>query len=213
MQILDWIIHLDQHLGELITQMGGWFYALVVAIIFGETGLVIAPFLPGDSLLFAVGAFAAKPEYNLNVWYLLPMLIVAAVIGDAVNYAVGKWVGPQVFKRDTGWLLNKQHLYRAQAFYDKHGGKAIVLARFLPILRTFAPFVAGIGGMQYGKFWMYNVVGGIAWVSLFLLGGYVFGNQEIVKRNFHVVILAIVAISALPVAYEYWKARQKLDRS
>ncbi|MCC6509754.1 MAG: DedA family protein [Pirellulaceae bacterium] len=208
MEILDWILHMDEHLGELITQMGGWFYALLVAIIFSETGLVIAPFLPGDSLLFAVGAFAAKPEYNLSISWLLPLLIAAAIVGDAVNYAIGKWVGPQIFRRDTGWLLNKHHLLRAQAFYDKHGGKAIVLARFLPILRTFAPFVAGIGGMQYRRFWFYNVIGAIAWVSLFLIGGYVFGNQEIVKKNFHIVILGIIFVSAVPIAWEWWQARK-----
>ena len=213
MEILDWILHLDKHLEAVITYMGPWFYGLVTAIIFGETGLVIAPFLPGDSLLFAVGAFAAKPEFNLNVWYFLPLLIVAAIVGDAVNYSIGKWVGPAIFRKDTGWLMNKQHLLRAQAFYEKYGGKAIVLARFLPILRTFAPFVAGIGGMQYRRFWFYNVIGGVAWVTLFLMGGYVFGEQEFVKKNFHVVILAIIFISVLPVAWEWWKARSEAKRS
>ncbi len=206
MQIIDWIVHMDEHLGYLITQMGGWFYALVAAVIFGETGLVVTPFLPGDSLLFAIGAFAAKPEYHLNIWLMLPLLITAAIVGDAVNYAIGKWVGPQIFRRDTGWLLNKQHLLRAQAFYEKYGGKAIVLSRFLPILRTFAPFVAGIGGMEYRKFWMYNVVGGITWVSLFLLGGYAFGELEFVKHNFHIVIVAIILISVVPIAWEWWKS-------
>lgn len=206
MEIIEWILHLDEHLGQFAQQLGGWFYGLLFAIIFSETGLVVAPFLPGDSLLFAVGALAASQPESLSMTILVPLLIVAAVLGDAVNYAIGKWVGPQIFRKDTGWLLNKNHLLRAQAFYDKHGAKAIVLARFLPILRTFAPFVAGIGGMQYGRFWVYNVVGGVLWVCLFLIGGYAFGTRPIVKDNFHVVILAIVVISALPIAYEWFKA-------
>ena len=206
MEIIEWILHLDKHLAEFADQLGPWFYGLLFAIIFGETGLVIAPFLPGDSLLFAVGALAASQPDSLSIAVLLPLLIVAAIIGDAVNYAIGKWVGPQIFRKETGWLLNKNHLLRAQAFYDKHGAKAIVLARFLPILRTFAPFVAGIGGMQYRRFWLYNVVGGVAWVSLFLIGGYAFGTRPFVKDRFPLVILAIVVISALPIAYEWFKA-------
>lgn len=206
MEIIDWILHLDKHLAEFAEQLGPWFYGLLFAIIFGETGLVIAPFLPGDSLLFAVGALAAAQPDSLSMAVLLPLLIVAAIIGDAVNYAIGKWVGPQIFRRDTGWLLNKNHLLRAQAFYDKHGAKAIVLARFLPILRTFAPFVAGIGGMQYRRFWLYNVLGGVLWVGLFLIGGYAFGTRPFVKDNFHIVILAIIGISVLPIAYEWFKA-------
>lgn len=206
MEIIEWIVHMDEHLGQIIVQMGAWFYVLMVAIIFGETGLVVTPFLPGDSLLFAIGALAAAQPDDLNTLVLLPLLIAAAIIGDAVNYAIGKWVGPQIFRRDTGWLMNKQHLLRAQRFYERYGAKAIVLARFLPILRTFAPFVAGIGGMHYRRFWLYNVLGGIAWVSLFLLGGYCFGNYSMVKRNFHMVILAIIFISVLPIAWEWLKA-------
>lgn len=212
MGIVEWILHLDRHLGELISAMGPWFYVLVIGIIFAETGLVIAPFLPGDSLLFAVGALSAAQPDDLNIAVLVPVLVIAAIAGDAVNYAIGKWVGPQVFRRDTGLLLNKQHLLRAQAFYEKHGGKAIVLARFLPILRTFAPFVAGIGGMQYRKFWFYNVIGGTVWVTLFLMGGYAFGNVPVIKRNFHVVILAIIVISVLPVIYEWFKAYREGKR-
>ena len=206
MEIIDWILHLDENLAQFAQQLGGWFYGLLFAIIFGETGLVIAPFLPGDSLLFAVGALAASQPDSLSITILLPLLIVAAIIGDAFNYAVGKWVGPQIFRKDTGWLLNKNHLLRAQAFYEKHGAKAIVLARFLPILRTFAPFVAGIGGMQYRRFLLYNVLGAFAWVSLFLIGGYAFGTRPFVKNNFHAVIVAIVVISALPIAYEWFKS-------
>jgi membrane-associated protein len=208
MELIRWILHLDEHLGQLVSEMGIWFYGIVAAIIFSETGLVIAPFLPGDSLLFAVGALAAQQPDDLQIGILVPLLIFAAVLGDAVNYAIGKWVGPQVFRKDTGWLMNKSHLLRAQAFYERYGAKAIVLARFLPILRTFAPFVAGIGGMQYRRFWIYNVVGGVLWVSLFLVGGYVFGGHPWVKGNFHVVILAIVFISVLPVAYEWIRHRK-----
>ncbi len=205
--LIQWILHLDEHLGQLIADMGVWFYALVAAIIFGETGLVIAPFLPGDSLLFAVGALAARQPEDLNIAILLPLLIFSAIVGDAVNYSIGKWVGPQVFRKDTGWLLNKQHLIRAQLFYERYGAKAIVLSRFLPILRTFAPFVAGIGGMQYRKFWIYNVVGGILWVSIFLIGGYLFGGHPWVKKNFHVVIVAIIVISVVPIIYEWYNNR------
>ncbi len=208
MQYLEWILHLDEHLAQFAADLGGWFYGLLFAIIFSETGLVVAPFLPGDSLLFAVGALAASQSDSVSIGVLIPLLIIAAILGDAVNYSIGKFVGPQVFRKDTGWLLNKNHLLRAQAFYEKHGGKAIVLARFLPILRTFAPFVAGIGGMQYRRFWIYNVVGGIAWVSIFLLGGYAFGAQPIVKKNFHIVIVAIILLSVLPIAFEWYKSRR-----
>jgi membrane-associated protein len=206
MEIIEWIVHLDEHLGHIIGQMGVWFYALVAVIVFSETGLVITPFLPGDSLLFAVGALAAAQPDDLNIVILYPLLIVAAVAGDAVNYSIGKWVGPQVFRRDTGWLLNKNHLLRAQAFYERYGAKAIVLSRFLPILRTFAPFVAGIGGMEYRRFWIYNVFGGVTWVTLFLVGGYWFGNYPVIKHNFHIVIVAIVVISVLPMAWEWLRA-------
>jgi membrane-associated protein len=206
MQVIEWILHLDEHLGQLVTHMGVWFYGILAAIIFGETGLVIAPFLPGDSLLFAVGALAASQPEDLSMAILLPLLIIAAIVGDAVNYAIGKWVGPQIFRKDTGWLMNKNHLIRAQVFYAKYGAKAIVLARFLPILRTFAPFVAGIGGMQYRRFWIYNVIGAVAWVGLFLMGGYLFGQHPLVKGNFHIVILAIVFVSVLPIAYEWYRS-------
>ena len=209
MEYIDWILHLDEHLAQFAQMLGAWFYGLLFAIIFSETGLVIAPFLPGDSLLFAVGALAASQPDSLSIYVLVPLLVVAAILGDAVNYAIGKWIGPQIFCKDSGWLLNKNHLLRAQTFYEKHGAKAIILARFLPILRTFAPFVAGIGGMQYRRFWIYNVVGGVAWVSLFLIGGYAFGTHPFVKENFHTVILAIIVISALPIAYECSKRTAK----
>ncbi len=208
-EILSWILHLDQHLGETIGWMGDWFYALAFGIVFCETGLVVTPFLPGDSFLFAIGALAGTQPEHLNIWILLPLLIIAAIAGDAANYSIGKYIGPKIFSKDTGWLLNKKHLLRAQAFYDKHGGKAIILARFLPILRTFAPFVAGIGKMQYRRFWIYNTIGGIAWVGLFLIGGYLFCEIPWVKKNFSVVIVVIIFISVVPIAYEWYRSRQK----
>ena len=207
-ELLSWILHLDQHLGDAISWLGPWFYGLVFGVVFCETGLVITPFLPGDSFLFALGALAGSQPEDLNIWILFPLLIVVAIAGDAVNYGIGRYIGPKIFSRETGWLMNKAHLIRAQKFYEKHGGKAIILARFLPIVRTFAPFVAGIGEMNYGKFWIYNTVGGIAWVTLFLFGGYLFSNVEIVRKNFSLVILAIILLSFLPVVYEWWKERK-----
>ncbi len=206
--VIDWVLHLDHHLGDVIGWMGPWFYALMFGVVFCETGLVITPFLPGDSLLFALGSLARTQPEHLNLWLLMPLLIVAAIAGDAVNYAIGKYVGPRIFYKETGWLLNKAHLLKAQAFYLKHGGKAIVLARFLPIVRTFAPFVAGIGNMEYRKFWFYNATGGTVWVTLFLLGGYWFSNFKVVQDNFSLVILAIIFISIIPIAYEWYQARR-----
>lgn len=209
MEIFDWLLHLDDKLESLANSMGAWMYVILFAIIFCETGLVVTPFLPGDSLLFATGALIALPGTQLSLPLMLVLLIVAAVIGDAVNYWIGRLVGPQVFRSETSWLLNKQHLARAQAFYEKHGGKAIVMARFLPILRTFAPFVAGIGQMNYWRFWMFNVVGAIVWVALFLLAGYWFGTWPIVKRNFELVILAIIFLSVLPIVFEWYRSRRQ----
>ena len=205
-QIADLFLHLDKHLDAMAGDLGPWLYVILFAIIFAETGLVVTPFLPGDSLLFAVGALAATGK-ELHLAWLLPLLVFAAVAGDAVNYWVGYWVGPKVFQRESSWLLNKKHLLRAHQFYEKHGGKTIVLARFMPIVRTFAPFVAGIGQMSYLRFWSFNVVGGIAWVSLFLVGGYAFG--ESVKGYFHLVIVGIVFISVLPIAVEWFLARRR----
>ena len=187
---------------------GPWVYVVLFLIIFIETGLVILPFLPGDSLLFAVGALAADPASGLSVPLLILVLAVAAILGDAVNYAIGYRLGPAVFHSDTSRLLNKKHLLRAQEFYDKHGGKTIFLARFVPIVRTFAPFVAGIGKMGYGKFATYNVVGGIVWVSVCMLAGVLFGRIPWVEEHFEAVIVAIVLISVLPIAFEYWRARR-----
>jgi membrane-associated protein len=207
-KIVDVFLHLDRYLNEWAFELGPWTYVLLFAIVFAETGLVVTPFLPGDSLLFAVGALAATEGSPIEVGPVGILLIVAAVLGDAVNYSVGKFVGPKVFARESSFLLNKQHLVRAQHFYEKHGGKAIILARFVPIVRTFAPFVAGIGRMTYRRFALFNVVGGVVWVVAFLLAGYGFGNIPEVKRNFQYVILAIIALSLLPIAFEWWRARR-----
>ncbi len=207
-QLADYFLHLDVHLNGLAITLDAWLYLVLFAIIFCETGLVVTPFLPGDSLLFAVGALAAIPGSPIDLPWLLPLLIVAAVAGDAVNYWIGYYVGPKVFKRESSWLLNRNHLLRAERFYEKHGGKTIVLARFIPIIRTFAPFVAGIGRMSYRRFWLFNCSGGAAWVALFLLGGFCFGNLPVVKQYFHLVIVGIIFVSVLPLVIEWWLARR-----
>jgi membrane-associated protein len=211
-RIIDIFLHLDRHLNDWAAGMGGWLYGLLFAVIFAETGLVVTPFLPGDSLLFAVGALAATDGSPLSLGLVCVLLCIAAIAGDAVNYAAGFKIGPRVFHSETSRLLNRRHLFRAQAFYEKYGGKTIVIARFVPIIRTFAPFVAGIGQMTYPRFALFNVAGGVAWVLLFTIGGYSFGNQEFVKRNFQYVILAIIVISLLPIVIEYLRAR-RLARS
>jgi len=182
-------------------------YAVLFLIIFAETGLVVTPFLPGDSLLFAIGAVGARPEIGLNLPLLTVLLIAAAILGDAVNYWVGYKVGPAIFTKETGRLLNKEHLIRAQRFYEKYGGKTIILARFVPIVRTFAPFVAGIGQMNYVRFAAYNVIGGIAWVVVCVAAGYFFGQFAFVQRHFELVIIAIISISVMPMLWELWRAR------
>jgi membrane-associated protein len=207
--LVDLFLHLDRHLNDLATDLGPWLYLVLFAVLFCETGLVVTPFLPGDSLLFAVGALAAIDGSPLNLGLLIGLLIVAAVLGDAVNYAMGYYIGPRVFRSDQSWLFNKKHLVRTQQFYDKHGGKTIVLARFIPIIRTFAPFVAGIGKMGYRNFCIFNIAGGVAWVLTFLLGGYLLGNVPTVKHNFHLIILAIIVISVLPVVIEFFLARRR----
>lgn len=206
-QILDIFLHLDRHVAELAQSLGGGLYVLLFLIIFAETGLVVTPFLPGDSLLFAVGALCAMPETGLSLWLMMVLLIIAAIIGDAVNYSIGRRLGPAVFRNNQGMFLNKAHLRRTQEFYDRHGGKTIVLARFVPIVRTFAPFVAGVGQMSYGRFAMYNVVGAIVWVVGFLALGFMFGNMPIVKEQFHYVIFGIIFLSILPAVIEILRAR------
>jgi membrane-associated protein len=200
---------LDVMLGQGADSLGLWFYALLFLVIFCETGLVVTPFLPGDSLLFAVGALAAAQGSALSMPLLLVLLIVAAVVGDAVNYAIGYRVGPKVFKYEKSRLFNRKHLLRAQEFYEKYGNKTIILARFVPIVRTFAPFVAGIGKMQYRRFFLYNVVGAVAWVALCLFSGFLFGQVRWVKENFELVAVAIVVISVLPMVVEYVLARRR----
>ncbi len=204
--LIDIFIHLDEYLSDILIRFGSWTYILLFGVIFAETGLVITPFLPGDSLLFAIGAFAAKGA--INIWLIVPLLIAAAIIGDSVNYAIGNYIGPRVFT-DNIRFLKREHLQKAHAFYEKHGGKTIILARFIPIIRTFAPFVAGVGSMTYSKFVLYNVVGALIWVPLFSFAGFYFGNLPFVQRNFEYVILVIIFLSLLPAVYEYFKERRE----
>jgi membrane-associated protein len=209
-QVIDIFFRLDVHLNEWAGVLGPWLYLVLFAIVFCETGLVVTPFLPGDSLLFAVGALASIEGSPLNLPLLLLLLFVAAVAGDAVNYAVGYRVGPRVFTGVESRLFNRDHLVRTQRFYERHGGKTIVLARFIPIIRTFAPFVAGIGKMIYWRFAFFNVSGGAAWVLSFVLAGYFFGNVPAVKQNFHYVIVVIIVLSIMPPVIEYLRARREL---
>jgi membrane-associated protein len=207
---VDFFIHLDKYLPLIIQSFGVWAYVIIFLVIFCETGLVVTPILPGDSLLFALGAFAAQGALNVEI--LLISLCLAAVAGDTVNYSVGHFLGPKVFHYQDSRFFKKEYLLRTHRFYEKHGGKTIIIARFVPIVRTFAPFVAGIGAMKYFRFITYNIVGGIAWVCLFLLGGYFFGGIPAVKRNFTLVIMAIIIISVLPGVFEYWRQRRNISR-
>ena len=210
-QLLDVFLHLDQNLNAWAGVLGPWLYVLLFVIVFCETGLVVTPFLPGDSLLFAVGALASVEGSVLSLPVVLGLLSVAAITGDAANYGIGMRVGPKVFYSETSRFLNKQHLLRTEQFYEKHGGKTIILARFMPIIRTFAPFVAGIGRMGYVRFAMFNVVGGLAWVFAFVGGGYLFGEVPVIKRNIHFVIVGIVNLSVLPPIFEYLRSRRQTD--
>jgi membrane-associated protein len=211
-KLVDFIVHIDRHLAEIIASYGLWTYAVLWLIIFAETGLVVTPFLPGDSLLFAAGTFCAKPETGLNVHLLAVLLWVAAVLGDTVNYWLGSRIGPAVFKREDSMFLRKKHLERAHAFFEKYGGRAIILARFVPIVRTFVPFVAGVGRMHYGRFIAYNVLGGFIWIYFFLYAGYWFGGLPFIQRNFKLVILAIIIVSVLPIVWETWQAWKEAKR-
>ncbi|HEY3348902.1 MAG TPA: DedA family protein [Thermoanaerobaculia bacterium] len=204
-QLIDVFLHIDKHLEELTRNYGAWTNAILFIVVFCETGLVVTPFLPGDSLLFTAGALATLG--TLNVWLLFLLLALAAVLGDTVNYWIGKKIGPRAFD-GTVKFLKQEHLRKTEAFYEKHGKKTIILARFVPIVRTFAPFVAGVGSMTYGTFIAYNVIGGVAWVAICVFSGYFFGNIPIVKKNFSLVVLAIIGISVLPLAWEWWKARK-----
>lgn len=209
--ILDFFLHLDNKLEDIIKNYGLWTYLILFLIIFCETGLVVTPFLPGDSLLFAAGTFAAGR--GLNVWLLFILLSVAAIIGDTVNYWIGHYIGPKVFYKENVRFLNKKHLERTHEFYERYGGKTIIIARFIPIIRTFAPFVAGIGSMTYWRFITYNIVGGILWVGICVFAGFFFGNIPIVKNNFSIVIIAIIFISVLPVIIEFIRHRMSRGKA
>jgi len=206
-KIIDFIIHLDTHLSDLIQTYGLWTYLILFVVIFCETGLVVTPFLPGDSLIFAAGTFAARGD--LKVGWLFLVLAAAAVIGDTVNYWIGKIIGPKIFHREKTRFFRKEYLDRTHEFYEKYGAETIIIARFVPIIRTFAPFVAGIGRMSYLKFISYNVIGGVGWVAIFTFGGYFFGNIPFVKNNFSIVIIAIILISLVPAVLEFLKHRKK----
>jgi len=203
--LVDFFVHLDKYLPVIIQSFGVWAYVIVFLVIFCETGLVVAPILPGDSLLFALGSIAALGALNLEL--LLILLCVAAIAGNMVNYTIGHFLGPKVFHYENNRFFKKEYLIKTHQFYEKHGGKTIIITRFMPIVRTFAPFVAGIGAMTYPKFTLYNIVGGVAWVCTFLLGGYFFGNIPSVKNNFTLVILAIIILSIMPGIIEYWRRR------
>lgn len=204
--IIDFILHIDEHLTELSAQYGVWIYAILFAIIFCETGLVVMPLLPGDSLLFAAGSIAAIGGMNIHLMVLL--LIIAAILGDAVNFTIGKYFGEKLFSNPNSKIFKQSHLQKTQNFYAKHGGKTIIIARFMPIVRTFAPFVAGMGRMHYGQFFLYNVIGAVMWVVGFSYLGYFFGNMQIVKDNLSLVLIAIIVLSILPAVIEI--ARHKM---
>ena len=204
MELIDFILHFDQYLAQIIESFGGWTYAILFLIIFAETGLVVTPFLPGDSLLFAVGSFAGTGL--LNIWIVYGGMLLAAVVGDSVNYWVGNRIGPRVFAKDNSWIFKKEHLAKTQSFYEKYGGKTLILARFVPIVRTFAPFVAGVGSMRYPLFFAYNVVGAFVWVTSLTFLGYFFGGLPIVQANFEYVILGIIFVSIVPMVVEILRA-------
>ena len=206
-QFIDIFIHIDAHLNTWAGWMGPWLYVVLFIVVFCETGLVVTPFLPGDSLLFALGAMTATTDAVLSFPILFFSLIVAGILGDFVNYSIGRKFGETLFKNEKSKIFNRAHLMKTHAFYEKHGAKTIVFARFVPIVRTFAPFVAGMGRMSYRTFVIYNVVGAVAWVAIFLTAGRIFGNIEAVRRNFEFVIFGIIFVSALPVLVELWRAR------
>jgi membrane-associated protein len=209
--LIDVVLHLDRHLAEVIQAYGTWTYGLLFAIVFLETGLVVTPFLPGDSLLFAAGSFAALGALDISLLFVL--LSAAAVIGDTLNYAIGAYLGPKVFHFPKSRFFNPEHVRRTHVFYEKYGGKTIIIARFIPIIRTFAPFVAGIGAMSYPRFLAYNVVGGVLWVAVCLFAGFFFGNLPFVKKNFSLVILVIILISVMPALVEFMRHRAQARRA
>lgn len=209
LSLFNFILHIDSSLGALIATYGPLTYGILFVILFCETGLVVTPFLPGDSLLFAAGTFAALGSLRLDI--LIVLCTAAAILGDAVNYSIGRFIGPRAFTAHNRFLKH-EHLVRTHAFFEKYGGKAIVLARFVPIVRTFAPFVAGIGGMRYRHFAIFNILGALLWVIPFVTGGYFFGNMPVVRNNFELVILAIIVLSLMPMAIEWWNHRKASRR-
>lgn len=207
--LVDFILHIDVHLAELVAQYGIWIYAILFLILFCETGLVVTPFLPGDSLLFVAGALAALPGNDLNIHLMAALLIVAAVLGDAVNYTIGRLFGERLFSNPNSRIFRRSYLDKTHAFYDRHGGKTIILARFVPIVRTFAPFVAGMGHMSYRHFALFNVAGALAWVLLFSYAGYLFGDLPVVQENLKLLIVGIIVVSILPGVIEVWRHRRQ----
>lgn len=213
MNFIDIALHLDIYLSQIISSFGIWTYVILFMIIFIETGVVVIPFLPGDSLLFVVGAlYAAEATQSLGsnfIWIAVAGMIIAAILGDTLNFHIGKAIGPKIFSKENTRFLNKKNLMKAHHFYEKHGGKVVVIARFIPIIRDFAPFVAGIGAMNYKRFILFNIIGGIAWVTIGIAAGYLFGNIPFIKQNFSLVILAIVFISCIPMAVAYLSSKTK----
>lgn len=211
--IVDFILHIDVHLAELVAQYGIWIYAILFLILFCETGLVVTPFLPGDSLLFVAGALAALPGNDLNVHLMVTLLVIAAILGDAVNYTIGRLFGEKLFSNPNSKIFRRSYLDKTHAFYDRHGGKTIILARFVPIVRTFAPFVAGMGHMSYRHFALFNVTGALLWVLLFSYAGYLFGDLPVVQENLKLLIVGIILVSILPGVIEVWRHRRAAARA
>ncbi len=207
--IVDFILHIDVHLAELVAQYGIWIYAILFLILFCETGLVVTPFLPGDSLLFVAGALAALPGNDLNVHLMVTLLVIAAILGDAANYTIGRLFGEKLFSNPNSKIFRRSYLDKTHAFYDRHGGKTIILARFVPIVRTFAPFVAGMGHMSYRHFALFNVTGALLWVLLFSYAGYLFGDLPVVQENLKLLIVGIIIVSVLPGVIEVWRHRRQ----
>jgi membrane-associated protein len=207
--LIDFVIHIDVHLAELVQDYGAWIYGILFLIIFCETGLVVTPFLPGDSLLFVAGTLAALATNHINIHLMVILLISAAILGDACNYFIGKFFGERLFRNPNSKIFKQAYLKRTHDFYEKHGGKTIIIARFVPIVRTFAPFVAGMGKMSYPHFFSFNVIGGAAWVALFMYAGYFFGNVDFVKHNLSLLIIVIILVSILPGIIEIWRQKMK----
>ena len=210
---IDFVLHIDVHMAELVAQYGMWIYAILFVIIFCETGLVVTPFLPGDSLLFVAGALASLPTNHVNVHLMILMLMAAAILGDAANYTIGRFFGGRLFRNPNSRIFKQSYLEKTHHFYEKHGGKTIILARFVPIVRTFAPFVAGMGHMSYRHFASYNIIGGVVWVALFSYAGYLCGGLEVVQRNLKLLIVLIIFISLVPMAVEIWRNKRKAKKT